>query len=188
MNARPCLFFDRDGIVNISPGAGYVTTRSAFHIRPEFIACARVAERKKWPLIIVSNQRGVSTGQTPQTELAAMDEALRARLAAEGCPLLDSFYCTAAEDAHPHRKPNPGMLLAAAAKHHLDLSRSWMIGDRERDVLTGENAGVAVTVRVDDDGTAAPPAAGTPTRATHRLDRLAELPALLDSALQPLSP
>jgi histidinol-phosphate phosphatase family protein len=178
MNAsalRPCVFFDRDGVVNRSPGPGYVNHLDDFHILPGFADCVRAATAKGIPAVVVTNQRGISRGLTPPAQLEAMHAKLRAELAAEGLELLDVLVCTSADDAHPDRKPNPGMLRAAAKRHHLDLSKSWMIGDRESDVKTGQNAGVAVTVLVDDGA--------APTAATHRVPDMPACAALLRAKL-----
>ena len=178
MNAsalRPCVFFDRDGVVNRSPGPGYVNHLDDFHILPGFADCVRAAAAKGIPAVVVTNQRGISRGLTPPAQLEAMHAKLRAELAAEGLELLDVLVCTSADDAHPDRKPNPGMLRAAAKRHHLDLSKSWMIGDRESDVKTGQNAGVAVTVLVD--------AGSAPTAATHRVPDMPACAALLRAKL-----
>ena len=172
---RPCVFFDRDGVANRSPGPGYVNHLDDFHILPGFADCVRAAAAKGIPAVVVTNQRGISRGLTPPAQLEAMHAKLRAELAAEGLELLDVLVCTSADDAHPDRKPNPGMLRAAAKRHHLDLSKSWMIGDRESDVQTGQNAGVAVTVLVDDGS--APPAA------THRVPDMPACAALLRAQL-----
>ncbi len=147
---RPCVFFDRDGIVNQSPGPGYVNHLDDFHLLPGFVDCVRAATEKGWPAVIVTNQRGISRGITPPEQLEAMHRYIRSELAAEDLSILDILVCTADDSAHPDRKPNPGMLLRAAARHGLELSRSWMIGDRETDVKTGQNAGVATTVLVDE--------------------------------------
>ena len=178
MNApvrRPCVFFDRDGIANRSPGPGYVNHLDDFHILPGFADCVRAAADKGFPAVIVTNQRGIERGLTPPAQLDAMHAQLRAELAAEGLALLDIFICTSADDAHPDRKPNPGMLRAAAKRHGLDLAKSWMVGDRESDVKTGQNAGVAVTVLVDDGS--------APTAATHRVPDMPACAALLRAQL-----
>ena len=172
---RPCVFFDRDGIVNQSPGPGYVNHLDDFHILPGFADCVRAAAAKGFPAVIVTNQRGITRGITPPEQLAAMHAHLRAELAREGLALLDIFICTADDDAHPDRKPNPGMLVRAAEQHRLDLAKSWMIGDRESDVQTGRNAGVAATVLVDP-GTA-------PSAATHRVPDMITCAALLRNTL-----
>ena len=172
---RPCVFFDRDGIVNRSPGPGYVNHLDDFHVLPGFADCVRAAAEKGMPAVVVTNQRGIERGITPPAQLDAMHAKLRGDLAKAGLALLDIFVCTSADDAHPDRKPNPGMLRAAAKRHRLDLSRSWMIGDRESDVKTGQNAGVAVTVLVDDGS--------APTAATHRVPDMPACAALLRAKL-----
>ena len=178
MNAparRPCVFFDRDGIANRSPGPGYVNHLDDFHVLPGFADCVRAAAAKGFPSVVVTNQRGISRGITPPAQLDAMHARLRAELAAEGLDLLDVLVCTADDDAHPDRKPNPGMLRTAAERHGLDLAKSWMIGDRESDVKTGRNAGVAVTVRVDPGD--------VPTAATWRVPDMPACAALLREKL-----
>ena len=172
---RPCVFFDRDGVANRSPGPGYVNHLDDFHILPGFADCVRAAAEKGYPAVVVTNQRGLSRGITPPAQLDAMHAKLRAELAAEGLGLLDILICTADDDAHPDRKPNPGMLRTAAERHGLDLAKSWMVGDRESDVKTGQNAGVAATVLVDP-GTA-------PTAATWRVPDMPACAALLCAKL-----
>ena len=178
MNAsalRPCVFFDRDGVANRSPGPGYVNHLDDFHVLPGFADCVRAAAAKGFPSVVVTNQRGISRGLTPPAQLDAMHARLRAELAAEGLDLLDVLVCTADDDAHPDRKPNPGMLRTAAERHGLDLAKSWMIGDRESDVKTGRNAGVAVTVLVDPGD--------IPTAATWRVPDMPACAALLREKL-----
>ena len=172
---RPCVFFDRDGVANRSPGPGYVNHLDDFHILPGFADCVRAAAEKGYPAVVVTNQRGLSRGITPPAQLDAMHAKLRAELAAEGLGLLDILICTADDDAHPDRKPNPGMLRTAAERHGLDLAKSWMVGDRESDVKTGQNAGVAATVLVDP-GTAF-------TAATWRVPDMPACAALLRAKL-----
>ena len=172
---RPCVFFDRDGVANRSPGPGYVNHLDDFHLLPGFADCVRAAADKGIPSVVVTNQRGIERGITPPAQLDAMHAKLRGDLAKAGLALLDILVCTSADDAHPDRKPNPGMLRAAAKRHGLDLTKSWMIGDRESDVKTGQNAGVAVTVLVDDGA--------APTAATHRVPDMPACAALLRAKL-----
>ena len=172
---RPCIFFDRDGVVNRSPGPGYVNHLADFHLLPGFADCVRAAAQKGIPAIVVTNQRGVERGLTPPAQLDAMHRHLRDELAKDGLELLDILVCTAGVDAHPDRKPNPGMLRTAARRHHLDLAKSWMVGDRESDVQTGQNAGVAATVLVDPGR--------APTAATYRVPDMPACAALLRQRL-----
>ena len=172
---RPAVFFDRDGIVNRSPGPGYVERVEDFHLLPAFVAALRVVQRRGYAAVIVTNQRGVARGRVRPEALDEMHARLRAALAAEGLRLLDIRVCAADDDADPRRKPNPGMLIEAAEAHGLDLARSWMIGDSERDIEAGRRAGCGVTVRV------APPAEAS--AADLRVPDMDALPRLLEERL-----
>ena len=171
---RPCVFFDRDGIVNESPGPGYVERVEDFHLLPAFVEALRVVLKAGFEAVIVTNQRGVALGKVRAETLERMHERLRADLRREDLALLDILVCTADDNAHPDRKPNPGMLLTAARRHGLDLARSWMVGDNERDVEAGRRAGCR-TVLVG--------ARDRPSAADVRLDGMAELPGCLARVL-----
>ncbi len=163
---KPCVFFDRDGIVNVSPGPGYVERLADFHIMPAFWEALRVARERGFEAVIVTNQRGVGRGLMTQKTLDEIHASLLEAVEREGLDLLDIFQCTADDNRHPNRKPNPGMLFDAAEKHGLDLARSWMIGDNEKDVLAGRAAGCR-TVLVD-------PSERT-TEADHRVPDMTKL-------------
>ena len=169
----PCVFFDRDGIVNHPPDdvRRYVLHEDDFHLLPGFVDSLRLVLSRGYKAVIVTNQAGVARGRMTQSDLDRIHEKLHRLLAAEGLALHDIYECTIYDDAHPNRKPNPGMLLDAAAKHQLDLARSWMIGDNEKDVLAGRRAGVAKTVKVRP--------LPTTTEADYRIDAMTDLPRLL---------
>ncbi len=171
---KRCVFFDRDGIVNVSPGPGYVERWEDFHLQPEFVAAARTAQAAGYGCIIITNQRGVALGRMRAETLQVIHARLEAQLAADGVRLLGIEVCPHERDTCTCRKPQPGMLLRAAHTHDLDLDASWMVGDQETDVEAGRRAGCR-TIRVS---------AGTdPTRADFRIDTMAALPALLEQVL-----
>lgn len=149
---KPVVFFDRDGIVNRSPGPGYVERWADFHLLPEFVAALRIVTERGWEAVIITNQRGVGRGIMSQASLDEIHANLRSALTAHGLSLRDIRVCTATDDADPRRKPNPGMILEAARLHGLDLARAWMIGDSEKDVQAGRRAGCR-TIRVAPAGT-----------------------------------
>ncbi|MDF7801659.1 HAD family hydrolase [Pontiellaceae bacterium B1224] len=145
---KPCIFFDRDGIVNESPGPGYVERWEDFHLMPGFVAALQVVTSKGCPAVIITNQQGVAKGLYSEDELNSMHEKMRAQLRERGLDVLDIFQCTHfASDDCACRKPKPGMIFQASEKHGLDLSSSWMIGDSEKDVEAGQAAGCR-TIRV----------------------------------------
>ena len=168
---RPCVFFDRDGIVNESPGPGYVERWEDFHLLPDFIAILRIVRRLGFAAVVVTNQRGVATGRMTAATVDDIHRRLAAALKAEGLALDDILYCPHDRNACDCRKPKPGLLLEAARRHDLDLGRSWMVGDSATDVEAGRAAGCR-TILV------APPA---PAIASDlRFDTLAELRSALE--------
>jgi D-glycero-D-manno-heptose 1,7-bisphosphate phosphatase len=175
----PCVFFDRDGIVNVAPQTRYVDRAADFHIYPEFFQALQLVVKRGYAAVIVTNQKGVSTGFTPREELAAMHDRLRREAELVGAPLTAVYACTAPDDADPERKPNPGMLLRAAKEHGLDLARSWMVGDNGKDIAAGQGAGCAVTVFVGSKTIEEVP--------THRVERVADLLRLFDTELPDLA-
>lgn len=137
------MFFDRDGIVNESPGPGrYVTRWQDFHLIPEFPVCLRSVLKIGYQAALVTNQRAVAKGLMSIKDLEDIHRRLRRLLRRQyGLALLDIAYCPHDTNECSCRKPGPGMLLALADKHSLDLAASWMIGDSETDVEAGKRAG-----------------------------------------------
>ena len=170
---HPCIFFDRDGIVNESPGAGYVERVEDFNILPEFIESLRLVSRRGYKAIIVTNQRCISSGIISEETLEAIHDHLRAELAEKGLSLDGIYHCPHSGD-HPDRKPAPGMLLRAAREHHLDLKSSWMIGDSVRDVEAGKAAGCkTILIKAGEKS----------EYADHQLASMRELPRFLKENL-----
>ena len=140
---RPCVFFDRDGVVNADPHpARYVTTPEAFHLHSGFVHALRTVREKGWMAVLITNQKGVATGAIPPGMLERIHARMADLLAAEGLALDGVYVCPHTEaDACDCRKPKPGSLLRAARELGLDLSRSWMVGDSPRDMEAGKAAG-----------------------------------------------
>jgi histidinol-phosphate phosphatase family protein len=140
---RKCIFFDRDGIVNQSPGPGYVERWEDFHVLPEFIDILRQVTALGYVAVIITNQRGVGRGIMSLATLEDMHQRLRILLKEQhGLELLDIFTCTHDHAANCNcRKPKPGMILDAARKHSINLEESWMIGDSPKDAEAGRAAG-----------------------------------------------
>jgi D-glycero-D-manno-heptose 1,7-bisphosphate phosphatase len=145
---RRAIFLDRDGVVNANlerdrkPYAP--TTLDDFRILPGVGDAVARLKKAGFLVVVVTNQPDVRTGLTPRATVEAMHAQLRAEL-----PIDDIEVCFHVDaDGCSCRKPKPGMLLASAAKHGIDLERSWMVGDRWRDVDAGRAAG-CLTVFVD---------------------------------------
>ncbi len=137
---RPCLLLDRDGV--LVEDMGYL--RRVEDIRPipgSFAAVAR-ARVAGFPVVVVTNQSGIGRGYYTEEIYRQVQIAIETEMLESGAALDAVYFCPSAEDDHPDRKPNPGMLLRAALEHQLDLANSIMIGDKLRDLEAGVRAGV----------------------------------------------
>ena len=98
-------------------------------------------------LVVVTNQSGIGRGYFTEDDYQRVQTELDRQL---GPGLLDAIYhCPdAPEHATERRKPGAGMILEAAREHGLDLPRSYMVGDSDRDIESGRRAGLAANVLV----------------------------------------
>lgn len=140
---KKCVFFDRDGIVNEAPGnERYITKWEKFKLIPGFTECALAAMKHNYESVIITNQRCVAVGLVSMEDLENMHDKLKKLLVdSYGINLLDILYCPHDAGKCNCRKPEPGMFHMAAEKHGIDLSKSWMIGDSETDIMAGSRAG-----------------------------------------------
>jgi histidinol-phosphate phosphatase family protein len=169
-----CVFFDRDGVVNRSPGPGYVERWEDFVLLDDFVAALRIVARHGAVAVVVTNQRCVARGIVPAAEIERIHANLRAELQTRyGLALLDVRVCPHDDGQCVCRKPQPGMLLDAARRHGIDLPASWMVGDGERDVEAGHRAGCrALRVCAPDAVTAAEVRIASTADMADALDRL----------------
>lgn len=148
MKGRPAVFFDRDGVVNVSPGDGYVLSWEAFHFAPGIIEALAHCKAKGYATIVVTSQQGVGKGLMTQATLEDIHARMQAELAAHRAEFDGIYACTHLSGTCACRKPSPEMILHAGTDHGLDLSRSWLVGDHDRDIQMAINAGVPRTIRI----------------------------------------
>ncbi|MEK7191930.1 MAG: HAD-IIIA family hydrolase [Patescibacteria group bacterium] len=140
---RRAVFFDRDGTVVKSiyrTNIGRFTapfSLQELEFAPNSEIAVRTLKNNDFLCILATNQPDVSYGYITPDDWSAIQKAVIAKL-----PFDDVFMCR-----HPRteqcyfRKPNPGMLLAAADKFGIDPRQSWMIGDMDVDMRAGKAAG-----------------------------------------------
>lgn len=134
---RPALFIDRDGtLMEEVDHCSDPALVKAYAGASEELARARSLG---WATIIVTNQSGIGRGYFTVEQFEAVQRELLRQLG----DVIDASYMAPdhPDRPTPRRKPAPGMLLEAAAEHGIDLSRSWMIGDKAIDIECGRNAG-----------------------------------------------
>ena len=130
---RPAVFLDRDG--TISEEVGYLNDASQFRLFPFALGAIRRLNDAKLPVIVVTNQSGVGRGFFPEAMVHTVHEVMTQQLAAGGAHLSAIYYCPhTSDDECECRKPMPGLLRRAAGEHHIDLRRSFVVGDRYGDV------------------------------------------------------
>lgn len=147
---RPAVFLDRDGTLNVQvvrDGKPYAPqSPEDFRLFDDVPEACRRLKAAGYALVVATNQPDVGRGEQTLSSVEAMHRRLRELL-----PEIDRIevcYDPGRGEPSRRRKPEPGMLLDAAAALGLDLGRSWMIGDRWRDVDCGKRAGVR-TVFID---------------------------------------
>lgn len=145
---RPALFLDRDGVIVEDPG--YLSRAADMTMIPGAAEVIASANRQGIPVVAVTNQAGIGRGYYGWKEFLDVEEAIARELNRYGacldaviaCPFHRAGIEPWRHPAHPARKPNPGMLLAARQFLNIDLQRSWIIGDKICDLQAGRNAGL----------------------------------------------
>jgi D-glycero-D-manno-heptose 1,7-bisphosphate phosphatase len=142
------VFLDRDGVLNLAmvrDGRPYPPSGlDQLQLYPDAADALASLKQAGYLLIVVTNQPDVARGTQTREAVDAMNAAIGKVLPVDEflvCWHDDSEVCDC-------RKPKPGLVLAAAATHQIDLSRSFLIGDRWRDIDCGAAAGVR-TVLID---------------------------------------
>lgn len=148
---QKCVFFDRDGVVNRSPGDGYVTRAEDFHLNDGLVELMGLVAQRGFVAVLVTSQRCVGKGLLSADGLAEIHEKLRSILAASGLAFLEIYAFLGTPETASWEKPSPQMILLAAEKHAIDLANSWMIGDADRDIVMAQRAGVGKTLRILTD-------------------------------------
>lgn len=146
---RAALFLDRDGV--LVADTRYLGRPQDLRMMNGAASAIAACNALNIPVVLVTNQSGIARGFYDWDGFRAVQAALSAALAAAGAHLDAVLACAYhAEGApplrsanHPWRKPNPGMIIAAADRMGLDLSRSWIIGDSVSDIAAGAAAGLA---------------------------------------------
>jgi len=133
---------DRDGTLIFDPPDYRVKTLHDLHFFEDTTAAMKYLNDNGFEIILITNQAGIGEGVITEEQFWSIHNAMLARLKQRGVRVLDTFMCSATQDSDdPWRKPNPGMLLAAAEKYGFDLGKTFMVGDRLSDVMAGKNAG-----------------------------------------------
>lgn len=160
-----CVFLDRDGVIN-KDNPDYTFLVSEFKILPYVIESIQVLKSANYKLIVVTNQSGIAQGIYTQEQMRVCHDFFQKECGG----VIDHFYFS---PYHPSvtesllRKPGTLMFEKAIAKFNIDVSTSWMIGDRGRDIIPAKQLGLQ-TIQIGDE------IPKPEEQATHRVNNLKE--------------
>lgn len=159
-NKQKAVFIDRDGTIN--KYVGFLQNIDKFELIPNVADAIRKINESGYLAIVITNQPVLARGELTFDELNEIHNKMETLLGNNGAYLDAIYFCP----HHPHkgykgerpelkidcncRKPKPGMILKAAEDFNIDLSNSWMVGDRENDIQAGINAGCNTALLAKD--------------------------------------
>jgi D-glycero-D-manno-heptose 1,7-bisphosphate phosphatase len=189
---QPAVFFDRDDTLVHDPG--FISHPDQVQLLDDAPEAVSRLRRAGYLIVIVSNQSGVARGLLTEEDLAAIHHRLQDLFNQHGaaldaiysCPYLDGPEAVVAayRRASDLRKPAPGMLLQAAQDLHVDLDRSWMIGNSARDIEAGHGAGCR-TVLIERGGPDSAGREAAPDHVARSLHEAAEIVLRADGHISP---
>ncbi|MCI5135403.1 MAG: HAD family hydrolase [Candidatus Electrothrix sp. AW2] len=146
-SGQPAVFLDRDGTINEQ--MGYINHISRFILLPGAATAIRTLNEQNIPVVVVTNQSGLARGYFPPVLLDAVHAQMERELAAQDAHIDGLYICPHHPEAKEEqfrkvctcRKPQTGLLEQAAAELELDLTRSFMVGDRWSDLKCGNRVG-----------------------------------------------
>ena len=140
---RKFIFLDRDGTLNIRPPqACYIESAYDFKWLPNARQAIKRLNDKGYEIILISNQPGIARGKLSEETLHEIHKKMNNDLQKMGAKIQHIYYCQHNwDEGCDCRKPKPGMLFQAQKDLSLDLTHCWMLGDDERDMHAGGDAG-----------------------------------------------
>ena len=149
---RPAVFLDRDGTLSVE--RGYLRRPEELELLPEAALALRRLRGAGFLLIVVTNQSVIARGMATEAQVDEVNRRLESELAKSGASLDAIYVCPHHPDPRSDqaradlaiicdcRKPAPGLVERACRDFHIDLTRSWMIGDHTRDIETARRVGL----------------------------------------------
>jgi D-glycero-D-manno-heptose 1,7-bisphosphate phosphatase len=137
------VFLDRDGTVTAGiPYHERVDSVDKVELLPNTLVALELLADMDYGVFLVTNQAGIAEGLISLEQFHDINNEVLRQIRPSGITVLRTYLCPHSESAVCEcRKPKPKLLQDAAKEYGIDLSNSWMIGDRPSDVMTGINAG-----------------------------------------------
>ena len=141
------VFLDRDGVINHE--VGYLHKIEDFRFIDGVFEACLYFQSLGYQIVVITNQSGIGRGYYQLQDFKTLNTWMLAQFKAQGVDILDVFFCPhAPKDNCDCRKPKPGMFIQANKKYDIDMSHSWMIGDKEADITAANSAEIINTILV----------------------------------------
>jgi len=151
---QKALFLDRDGVINVEKD--YLYKVEDFEFIEGIIELCKYYQSAGYMLIVVTNQSGIARKYYSENDFSELTTWMIKEFANNNVNITKVYHCP----HHPSisgecscRKPHAGMLISAKEKFDIDLNKSIIIGDKERDIEAGLNAGLKETYLFDESKT-----------------------------------
>jgi D-glycero-D-manno-heptose 1,7-bisphosphate phosphatase len=147
------IFLDRDGVINLDI-LNYTWRIEDFKFLDGIFEACRLFREKGFQLIVITNQGGIAKGLYGHEDVSRLHAHMIEEFKKNSVDIVEVYYCPHHDDYGKCLCRKPGSLLVekAVARFDVDPRQSYFIGDKERDVLAGEGAGVkGILVDVNDD-------------------------------------
>ena len=141
------IFLDRDGVINKE--ASYLYKIDDFEFIDGIFDACLFFQKLGYKIIIITNQSGIARGYYSESDYQKLTQWMLGQFENKNIDILDIFHCPHGPNSTCDcRKPKPGMFLNAKTKHNIDMEQSWMIGDKERDIIAANSAGIDNTILI----------------------------------------
>ena len=147
-------FLDRDGVIN--EDTGYIGSWSEFILIDGVLDALFMLQNANYKLIIVTNQSGIGRGFYSEEQYQILSKKILDFFSSNGIKIAKIYHCphdpsskeNGVSDICECRKPKPGMFIEAKNKYNINMSHSWMIGDKETDIVAANLSGINNTILV----------------------------------------
>ena len=141
------IFLDRDGVINKE--IGYLHKIKDFEFINDVFETCKYLISLNYKIIIITNQSGISRGYYSENDFKILTNWMVEEFKKNHINILDVYHCPHSPNHSCNcRKPKPGMILEAKNMHNIDMQNSWLIGDKEDDIIAANRAGISNTILV----------------------------------------